>query len=180
MATHQVTPSLGFSRENTGVGCHFLLQCMEVKTESEAVHSCPTLTTSWTAAHQAPLSMGFSRQQYWSELPFPPPGDLPNSGIKPVSPALAGRFFPPEPPGKPYATAKLTQHMHLSQEMVESQSLKVNVGPWKDNGFWGLRKKVVRNEGNVHFSYSLLHLKCAVLWAFEAGETLVHGFTFNI
>jgi len=57
--------------------------------------------------------MGFSRQEYWSELPFPPPGDLPNSGIKPVSPALAGRYFPTEPPGKPYANAKLTQHMHL-------------------------------------------------------------------
>ena len=45
--------------------------------------------------------MGFSRQEYWSGLPFPPPGDLPNPGIKPVSPALAGRFFTTEPPGKP-------------------------------------------------------------------------------
>ena len=89
------------------------------------------LATPWTVAYQDPPSMGFSRQKYWSGLPFP----RPDSGIKPVSPALAGRFFPPEPPGKPYATAKLTQHMHLSQEMVESQSLKVNVGPWKDNGF---------------------------------------------
>ena len=50
----------------------------------------------WTVARQAPLSMGFSRQEYWSELPCPPPGDLPNPGIKPkslVSPALAGGFF---------------------------------------------------------------------------------------
>ena len=45
-------------------------------------------------------SMGFSRQEYWSGLPFPPPGDLPNSGIKPASPVLAGRFFTPEPPGE--------------------------------------------------------------------------------
>ena len=52
--------------------------------------------TPWTVAHQAPLSMGFSRQEYWSGLQFPPPGDLPNTGIKPaslMSPALAGRFF---------------------------------------------------------------------------------------
>ena len=60
--------------------------------------------TIWTAAHQAPVSMGFSRQEYWSELPFPPPRDLPDPGIKPASlafPALAGRFFTTEPPGKP-------------------------------------------------------------------------------
>ena len=46
-----------------------------------------------TVAHQAPLSMGFSRQEYWSGLPFPPPGDLPDPWVKPVSPALAGGFF---------------------------------------------------------------------------------------
>ena len=56
----------------------------------------------WTVACQAPLSMGFSRQEYWSELPFPPPGDFPDSGIKPVSTALAGEFFTTEPPGKPH------------------------------------------------------------------------------
>ena len=60
--------------------------------------------TPWTVARQAHLSMEFSRQEYQSELPFPSPGDLPDSGIKPVSlvsPALAGRFFTTEPPGKP-------------------------------------------------------------------------------
>ena len=56
----------------------------------------------WTAAHQAPVSMGSSRQEYWSGLPFPPPGDLPDSGIEPTSPALAGGFFTTEPPGKPF------------------------------------------------------------------------------
>ena len=45
--------------------------------------------------------MGFPRQEYWNVLPFPPPGDLPDPGIKPVSAALAGRFFATEPPGKP-------------------------------------------------------------------------------
>ena len=52
-------------------------------------------------SHQAPLSMGFCRQEYWSGLPCPPPGDFPNLGIEPVSPALAGGFFTTEPPGKP-------------------------------------------------------------------------------
>ena len=58
--------------------------------------------TLWTVAHQVPLSIGFIRQEYWSGLPFPPPGDLPFSGIEPespVSPELAGRFFTTEPPG---------------------------------------------------------------------------------
>ena len=57
--------------------------------------------TSWTVALQALLSMGFPRQKYWSGLPFPPSGDLPEPGIEPESPALAGRFFTTEPPGKP-------------------------------------------------------------------------------
>ena len=48
----------------TGVGCHFLLQCMKVTSESEVAQSCPTLATPWTAAYQAPPSMGFSRQEY--------------------------------------------------------------------------------------------------------------------
>ena len=57
-----------------------------------------------TVAHQASLSMGFSRQEYWSRLSFPTPGDLPDSGIKPESPeslVLASGFFTTEPPGKP-------------------------------------------------------------------------------
>ena len=60
--------------------------------------------TSQTVARQAPLSMGFFQQEYWSRLPFPPPGDLLDSGIEPKSsdsPALAGRFFTTEPPGNP-------------------------------------------------------------------------------
>ena len=57
--------------------------------------------TLWTIAHQAPLSMGFSRQEYWSGLPFPSPGDLPNPGIEPWSPALQADALSSEPPGKP-------------------------------------------------------------------------------
>ena len=66
-----------------------------------------SFATPWTVACQTPLSMGFSRQEYWSGLSFPPSGDLPNPGIEPVSSmslALAGRFFTTELPGKPLTT----------------------------------------------------------------------------
>ena len=56
--------------------------------------------TQWTVAHQAPPSMEFSRQEYWSGLPFPPAGGFPDPGIESESPAVAGRFFSTEPPGK--------------------------------------------------------------------------------
>ena len=59
--------------------------------------SCPTLVTSWTVACQAPLSTGFSRQEYWSGLPSPSPGDLSDPGIKPGSPALQEDSLPAEP-----------------------------------------------------------------------------------
>ena len=73
-AAHEAPPSLGFSRqEHTGVGCHCLLQCRKVKSESEVAESCRLLATPWTAAHQAPPSMGFSRQEYWSGVPLPSP-----------------------------------------------------------------------------------------------------------
>ena len=58
--------------------------------------------TSWTVASQAPLSVGFSWQEYRSGLPFPPLGDLPDPEIEPASPALAGRFFTAEALGKPF------------------------------------------------------------------------------
>ena len=57
--------------------------------------------TPWTIAHQTPPSMGFSRQEYWSGLPFPSPGDLPDPGIEPGSPALEAEALTSEPPGKP-------------------------------------------------------------------------------
>ena len=136
--------------KNTGVGCHFLLQCMKASSESEVAQSCPTLSdpmdcsspgspvhgifqarvlewgtiafstqllshvqlsaTTQIVAHQAPLSMGLTRQEYWNGLPFPSPRYLPNPGTKPtspVSPVLAGRFFTTEPPRKPITTVPM-------------------------------------------------------------------------
>ena len=83
---------------------------MKSESESEVAHSCPTLCDPWTVAHKAPPSLGFSRQEYWSGLPFPTPGDLPDPGIEPmspVSPALAGGFVTTAPPGKPWLIPSL-------------------------------------------------------------------------
>ena len=75
------------------VSCKTLCHC--------SVTPAQLFRTPWTVARQAPLSMGFPRQEYWSELPFPPPGDLPNPGIKPASPAFQADSLTAEPPGKP-------------------------------------------------------------------------------
>ena len=122
--TRQAPLSMEFSSKNTGVGCHVLLQgifptqglnpvllhcrqilChlshqgVEVKVRSL---SCVRLfATPWTVAYQASPSMGFSRQEYWSGLPFPCPEDLSDPWIKPGSPALEADALTSEPPGKP-------------------------------------------------------------------------------
>ena len=67
---------------------------------AKSLHSIWLFVMPWTEVHQTPLSMGFPRQGYRSRLPFPPSGGLPDPGIKPTSPALAGGFFTTEPPGK--------------------------------------------------------------------------------
>ena len=76
--------------------CVPICACMHAQLLSRAL----LLATSWTVARQAPLSMGFSRQEYWSGLPFLPPRDLPNPRTKPTSPALVGGYFITKPLGK--------------------------------------------------------------------------------
>ena len=72
---------------------------MKVKVKS--LSHVQLFATPWTVAYQAPPSTGFSRQECWSALPFPSPGDLPDPGIEPGSPALWADALPSEPPGKP-------------------------------------------------------------------------------
>ena len=87
------------------------------------VLSCVLLfVTPGTVALQAPLSMAFSRQEYWSGLPFPSPGDLPNPGIKPVSPALAGKFFTTEPPEKPKEVYMSLINQHINTDLQPQES----------------------------------------------------------
>ena len=70
--------------------------------EMKSLSRVRLFATPCTVAHQAPLSMGFPRQEYYRGLPFPSPRDLPNRGIEPRSPALQADALPPEPPGKPF------------------------------------------------------------------------------
>ena len=73
----------------------------EVKVKVKLLSCVGLFATLWTVAYQAPPSMGFSRQEYWSGLPFPPPVDLPDPGIEPGSPTLQADSLPSELPGKP-------------------------------------------------------------------------------
>ena len=81
-----------------------IFQTLDLIYATELCFSCQIVSDSfatlWILACQAPLSMGFPKQAYWSGLLLPPPTDLPNPGVEPASPALAGRFFTTDPPGK--------------------------------------------------------------------------------
>ena len=83
--------------------------------------ACDSVTPQ-TVAHQAPLSMGFARQEDWNGLPFPPPGNCPDARIEPVSPALAGGFFTTEPTGKPVL------HSGSSQNVVPETAILASPG----------------------------------------------------
>ena len=73
------------------------------RSEVKSLSRVRLFAAPWTVAYQAPPSMGFSRQEYWSRVPFPSTGDLPNPGIEPGSPALQTDALLSEPPGKPVA-----------------------------------------------------------------------------
>ena len=77
--------------------------------------------TQWSVAHQAPQSMGFSRQEYWSGLPFPSAGDLPDPGIELGSPALQADALPSEPPGKPCIHQLLSGFPLFTTELVKRE-----------------------------------------------------------
>ena len=84
-----------------GLNLLLLILLLLVKVKVKSLSRVRLFVTPWTVACQAPPSMRFSRQEYWSGLPFPSPGDLPNPGIKPMSPALQADALTSEPPGKP-------------------------------------------------------------------------------
>ena len=80
---------------------------------AQSLNRVQLFVTPGTVAHQAPLSMGFPRQEYWSGLPFPPPEDLLDPGIEPTSPALASVFFTTEPSGNPCTREHMSSHMQI-------------------------------------------------------------------
>ena len=99
-----LSPSLGIMLRSRQVAstASILNKLFPSKKGLKVTQLCPTLCDPMDCvAYQIPPSMGFSRQGYWSGLPFPSPGDLPNPGIEPTSSAIACGFFTTEPPGKP-------------------------------------------------------------------------------
>ena len=88
--------------------------------------------TPWTVAYQAPPSMGFSRQEYWSGLPFPSPGDLPNPGIEPRSPTFQADALTSEPPGKPHT---ITRNSQTELEYGRTSKFLHNIFPERQNMF---------------------------------------------
>ena len=86
---------------------------LKVKVEVNLLSPVQLFETPWTVAHQVPPSMGFSRQEYWSGLPFPSPGDLPKPGMEPRSPALQAKALTSEPPKKP-TNAEGSLKLHLT------------------------------------------------------------------
>ena len=92
---------------------YYLGISLKVKVKAQ---SCPTLrVTLWTVACQAPPSMGFSRQEYWSGLPSPSPGDLSNPEIEPPSPTLQADALTSEPPGKPQSKSASSLHLQYQE-----------------------------------------------------------------
>ena len=90
--------------------------------------------TLWTVAHQTPLSMGFSRQEYWRGLPCPPPGDLPDSGIEPGSTALQAVPLLSEPPGKSMLLTLLIILEACLEEEIFQPSPSYRFTCWADEG----------------------------------------------
>ena len=147
---------MSFSSLNNSMGLLTLL--CEVKLLSHVW----LLATPWTVAYQAPPSMGFSRQEYWSGLPFASPGDLPDPGIEPRSPTLQADTLTSEPPGKPeqdiWCPTKMTPHnlwtfhflppsilflfspqLHFIPYDTNSYSVMIALEQWveKDQESWG-------------------------------------------
>ena len=99
--THQEVGKLWGLRDKFGLGYECLLKKLKSKMKVLVAKSCPTLCNPLACSHQAPLSLAFSRQEYWSGLPFPSPEDLPDWGIEAGSPALQADSLLSEPSGKP-------------------------------------------------------------------------------
>ena len=139
--------------------------------------------TPWTAVHQAPLSMGFSRQEYWSGLQVPPPKDLPDPGIEPnspVSPALAGWFFTTKPPEVVYPEYfNLEKKKRLAFESVQGRGKSQLRDACKEN-LVRLRLEFVSSKTSP---FEDLSLTCSsdsvnVNWHKTLGGHFDHGFHF--
>ena len=116
--------SLSFLGLFLGLCLHLSLLCLSTWiVKMKSLNHVQLFTTLWTIAYQVPPSIGFSRQEYWSGLPFPSPGNLPNPGIEPRSPTLQADALTSEPPGKPLDI----QYKLLSISLTKSHLLPYTV-----------------------------------------------------
>ena len=129
--------------------------------------------TPWTVARQAPLSMGFSRQEYWRGLQCPSPGNLPNPGIKPTSlasPTLVGRFFTTEPPGKLSEYRKPIKKTYRPRRSSENQLQKhVSLPPEL------VKPEVVATRESIKSVYSSSPTRRSSYSIAEKAEVIFHG-----
>ena len=100
----------------TDIDKHCESRLLDLSCGGLVTKSWQTLVTPWTVSRQAPLSMGFSRQEYWSGLPFPPPGDLPDPGMEPGSPALQVDSLLTELQGEPWKSLFNAQQLTAAGE----------------------------------------------------------------
>ena len=110
---------------------HKELDTTELTWKWKSIIGVRLFATPWTIAHQALPSMGFSRQEYWSGLPFPSPGDLPDPGIKPKSPALEADALTSESPGKPSAMKSESESRSVMSDSLWAHGL---YSPWNSPG----------------------------------------------
>ena len=130
-----------------------LLTELQVKwSEVKSLSHVQLFATAWTVAHQAPPSMGFSRQEYWSGLPFPSPGDLSNPGIESWSPTLQADALTSEPPGKPLNVTISKNLRHEKNSMLQWKVEHYRV--WKLHA----QKRLEGNRPEYYTSLSLVSL----------------------
>ena len=129
--------------------------------------SCPTICDLWTVAHQAPPSMGFSRQEYWSGVPFPSPGDLHNPGIKPRSPTSQADTLTSAPPGKPLNT--VSQKTSYRDTELHIQVLTIKIPREERKPGWKKKGEEPGEEGWRGWPYRCLlpPTDTQVLWDFS-------------
>ena len=136
--------------------------------------------TPWTVARQASLSMGFSKQEYWSGLPSPPPRDLPHPGIKPaslMSPALAGRFFTLSITWEALSSYACVSISHSVVSNIPTTIYKIKGFPggasgkdpacqWMGHGPWGCKESNTTEQLSLHFTLALSFLHSCFLFLF--------------
>ena len=135
------------------------------------------LVTPWAVAHLVPLATGFPRQECWSGLPFPSPGDLPDTGVEPTTSALAGEFFTSEPPGKPKSKYMWVLISYEPGISLYSQHDRTN-----HHAFWSIKliplsKTKILNQLQLYFTvipsiFSLRRMIISEKWAPISSRTV--------